>query len=151
MQNQNFAFAAKTSNYPKRKPVGTAPKFQNVATSSQPRGPPRFHSNNDRAAPHARPQCQICEKHGHIALDCFQRFNFSFQGRRPSSELAAMAAEANNIFEQQTWYADSGANAHITANAAHLTPLQPYDGLETVQVGNGSGEQDQATAAPRAG
>jgi hypothetical protein len=49
-----------------------------------------------------------------------------------------MAAEANNTFEQQTWYADSGANAHITANVANLTTLQPYDDLETVQVGNGS-------------
>jgi hypothetical protein len=72
-------------------------------------------------------------------LDCFQRFNFSFQGRRPPSKLAAMAAEANNTFEQHTWYADSGANAHITANAADLTTLQPYNGMDIVQVGNGSG------------
>jgi hypothetical protein len=56
-------------------------------------------------------------------LDCFQRFNFSFQGRPPPSELSAVVAEANNTSEQQTWYTDSGANAHITANAADLTTL----------------------------
>ncbi|KAF9684249.1 hypothetical protein SADUNF_Sadunf04G0098300 [Salix dunnii] len=81
MQNQNFAFAAKHTNYPKRKPAG----------------------------------------------------------RRPPSELAAMAIESNNTFEQQTWYADSGANAHITANAANLTALHLYDDHDTVEGGNDSG------------
>jgi hypothetical protein len=139
MQNQNFAFAAKHTNYPKRKPAGTVPRSQQFVVSAQPRGPPKNHLNHDRGAPYERPNCQICDKHNHIALDCFQRFNFSFQGRRPSSKLAATAAEANNTFEQQTWYADSGANAHITANAANLTTLQPYDDHDTVEVGNGSG------------
>ena len=58
-----------------------------------------------------------------------------------------MAAEANNTFEQHTWYADSGANAHITANVADLTTLQPYDGMDTVQVGNGSGLMIQNTGS----
>ncbi|KAF9681349.1 hypothetical protein SADUNF_Sadunf06G0216700 [Salix dunnii] len=138
MQNQNFAFAAKHNTYPKRKPAGTGTRSLQFIISSQPHGPPRNHSNNDKGAPHERPKCQICDKHNHTALDCFHRFNFSFQGRRPPSELAAMAAESNNNFEQQTWYADSGANAHITANTANLTTLQPYDDHDTVEVGNGS-------------
>ncbi|KAG6770136.1 hypothetical protein POTOM_025806 [Populus tomentosa] len=50
-----------------------------------------------------------------------------------------MAAEAKITLEQQTWYADNGANTHITANAVDLTTLQLYDGMDTVQVGNGSG------------
>ncbi|KAF9684988.1 hypothetical protein SADUNF_Sadunf03G0007400 [Salix dunnii] len=139
MQTQNFAFAAKHTNYPKRKPAGTGLRSPQFIMSSQSHGTPRNHSNSDRGAPHERPKCQICDKHNHTALDCFQRFNFSFQGRRPPSELAAMAAESNNTFEQQTWYADNGANAHITANIANLTTLQPYDDHDTVEVGNGSG------------
>ena len=58
-----------------------------------------------------------------------------------------MATEANNTFEQHTWYADSGANAHITANVADLTTLQPYDGMDIVQVGNGSGLMIQNTGS----
>ncbi|KAF9677648.1 hypothetical protein SADUNF_Sadunf08G0129400 [Salix dunnii] len=139
MQNQNFAFAAKHTTYPKRKPTGPVPRSNQFVVSAQPRGPSKNQFNTDRGAPHERPKCQICEKHNHSALDCFQRFNFSFQGRRPPSELAAMAAESNNTFAQQTWYADSGANAHITANAANLQALHPYDDHDTVEVGNGSG------------
>ncbi|KAF9679666.1 hypothetical protein SADUNF_Sadunf06G0038300 [Salix dunnii] len=34
--------------------------------------------------------CQICKRDGHQALDCFNRMNYSFQGRHPPTELAAM-------------------------------------------------------------
>jgi hypothetical protein len=40
------------------------------------------------------------QKHGHVALEYFQCFNFSFQGKRPPSELATIATEANNTFKQ---------------------------------------------------
>jgi len=139
VQTHNFAFAAKTSHYPKRKPAIIPAKFQPTSALPPSRGTSRIQPHSDRVPSYDRPQCQICDKYGHAALDCFQRFNFSFQGRRPPSELAAMAAEANTTFEQHTWYADSGANAHITANAVDLTTLQLYNGMDTVQVGNGSG------------
>ncbi|XP_035541684.1 uncharacterized protein LOC118344685 [Juglans regia] len=32
------------------------------------------------------------------------------------------------------WYADSGANAHITSNTANLTDSQPYEGEETIPM-----------------
>ncbi|KAB5534756.1 hypothetical protein DKX38_017842 [Salix brachista] len=86
-----------------------------------------------------RPTCQICTKKGHMALDCYNRFNFSYQGRVPPSDLAAMAAEGNSSHTQHMWYADSGANAHITNNTTNLTTSQPYEGDETITVGNGSG------------
>jgi hypothetical protein len=58
-----------------------------------------------------------------------------------------MTAESNNTFKQQTWNIDNGDNAHITANVADLTTLQPYDGMDTVQVGNGSGLMIQNTSS----
>jgi hypothetical protein len=39
-----------------------------------------------------RPQCQICGKTGHLALDCFHRMNFAYQGRQPPAKLAAIAS-----------------------------------------------------------
>ncbi|XP_041016398.1 uncharacterized protein LOC121258996 [Juglans microcarpa x Juglans regia] len=104
-----------------------------------------------------RPICQIYSKKGHMALDCYNRFNFSYQGRLPLSDLAAMAAEGNTSYAQQVWYADSGTNAHITSNTVNLTTSQSYEGEETITVGNGSGlviqnmgEQHGATTTPRA-
>lgn len=147
IQTHNFAFAAKTSHYPKRKPATIPAKFQPISALPQSRGTSRIQPHSDRVPSYDRPRCQICDNSGHATLDCFQQFNFSFPGKRPPSELAAMAAEANNTFEQQTWYADSGANAHITTNAADLTTLQPYDGMDIVQVGNGSSLMIQHTGS----
>jgi hypothetical protein len=43
----------------------------------------------------SRPQCQICGKLGHLAIDCYQRMNFAYQDKNPPSKLAAMAATNN--------------------------------------------------------
>ncbi len=45
-----------------------------------------------------RPTCQICYKHGHTALDCYQRMNFAYQGRQPPTKLAAMASAAPSFY-----------------------------------------------------
>ena len=50
-----------------------------------------------------------------------------------------MVAHSNAEQEEETWFADSGANQHITANLEHLTLQQPYTGQENVAVGNGQG------------
>ena len=66
--------------------------------------------------------------------------NYAFQGRHPPTELAAMVAEANTTYlNQHQWYADSGANIHVTSDAANLAISQPYEGPDTVGVGNGAG------------
>jgi len=71
IQNHNFAFAAKTSNYPKRKLATIPKKFQQASASTQARGTSKLQSHCDRVALYDRPQCQICDKYGHIALHCF--------------------------------------------------------------------------------
>jgi hypothetical protein len=100
--------------------------LNNPAAESNPSKPPR--------AP-----CQICGKTSHQALDCFHRMDFSYQGRHPPTQLAAMAAQTNAIHEDPEWFGDSGANAHITNNLNNLTIQQPFEGNDTVEVGNGSG------------
>ncbi|KAB5513840.1 hypothetical protein DKX38_027746 [Salix brachista] len=115
----NLAFAA-TYSKPAASRRAKAPGFTNpsCSPSSYTRSPTHMGpSINKTNVPHSgdnRPTCQICIKRGHMALDCYNRFNFSYQGRLPPFDLAAMAAEGNISHAQQMWYADSGANAHIT-------------------------------------
>jgi hypothetical protein len=98
------------------------------------------HSSGPPFQPSARPPCQICGKTSHQALDCFHRMDHSYQGRHPPAQLAAMAAHLNNSLDDQQWFADSGANSHITNELDNLTlQQQPFQGQETVAVGNGGG------------
>jgi hypothetical protein len=123
--------------------------------------PPRHHTapnqqlplmNKDVAQPPAnpgvnpsqantRPVCQICGKNNHTALDCYHRMDYSFQGRHPPSELAAMVAHLNENFGAQKWLADFGANAHITADATNIHEPRPFEGADMVGVGNEAGLQ----------
>jgi hypothetical protein len=65
--------------------------------------------------------------------------DYAFQGRHPPNELAAMVAHLNEDFGAQKWLADSGANAHITAEAANIQDPQLFEGVDMVGVGNGAG------------
>jgi len=52
--------------------------------------------------------------------------NYSFQGRHPPIDLAAMVAEAITTYlNQYQWYADSGANLHVTLDIANLATSHP--------------------------
>jgi hypothetical protein len=66
--------------------------------------------------------------------------DYFYQGRHPPNQLAAMVAQTNTQLEEQQWFADSGANAHITRDLENLTiQPQPFQGQESVAVGNGAG------------
>uniref|UniRef100_A0A2N9H033 CCHC-type domain-containing protein n=1 Tax=Fagus sylvatica TaxID=28930 RepID=A0A2N9H033_FAGSY len=68
----------------------------------------------------SRPQCQICGKLGHQALDCYHRMDFAYQGRHPPAKLAAMASTSNGSQGGDTWLTDTGATDHLTANLTNL-------------------------------
>jgi hypothetical protein len=72
--------------------------------------------------------------------------DYAYQGRHPPPQPAAMTALNNTIVEDE-WYADSGANAHITADLDKLSIQQPFRGQDTVAVGNWSGLQIQNTGS----
>ena len=56
--------------------------------SPQPQGP------NARAE---RPICQICGKAGHLAIDCYHRMDYAYQGTHPLAKLAPMVTSSNNL------------------------------------------------------
>ena len=85
----------------------------------------------------SRPQCQICGKLGHLAIDYYQRMNFAYQDKNPPSKLAAMAATNNPSQVEEMWLTDTGAIDHITANTNNFTTQAPYNGSDQVVVGNG--------------
>jgi hypothetical protein len=79
-----------------------------------------------------RAACQICGRNNHNALDCYHLMDYSFQRRHPPGELAAMVAQLNEEFGAQKWLVDSGANAHVTADAANIQNPQPFEGTDVV-------------------
>ncbi|KAJ8622019.1 hypothetical protein MRB53_030548 [Persea americana] len=95
-----------------------------------------------------KPCCQICNRTGHTALDCYHRMDYSYQGRHPPSQLAAMAASFNQNNDQQ-WYADSGATSHITNDLNNLSLQSGYQGKDQVTVGNGQGSHNREDSFPR--
>jgi hypothetical protein len=109
--------------------------------------PPQSHDssanhNPSSAAPPPRQccPCQICGKNSHRALDCYHRMDYAYQGRHLPMQLAAMTAQTNEEFANHDWLADSGANTHVvTPDSSLLTNPQPFDGSDTVGVGNGVG------------
>jgi hypothetical protein len=94
-------------------PRESAPYSSGSATSHQ-SGQTTSKSGN-------RPHCQICGKLSHQALDYFHRMDYAYQGHHPPPQLAAMTAQNNAFEENQQWYVDSGANAHVTAELENLS------------------------------
>uniref|UniRef100_A0A2N9FCI4 CCHC-type domain-containing protein n=1 Tax=Fagus sylvatica TaxID=28930 RepID=A0A2N9FCI4_FAGSY len=85
----------------------------------------------------SRPQCQICGKLGHLAIDCYQRMNFAYQGKNPPYKLAAMATTNNPSQVGEMWLTDTGATDHITGNTNNFTTQVLYNVSDQVAVGNG--------------
>jgi hypothetical protein len=49
-----------------------------------------------------------------------------------------MVAHITNAYEDQEWYANSAANAHITHDLNNLHVQQPFHNFEAIAVSNGS-------------
>lgn len=107
--------------------------------SFHPRTPPAFTSIPPPASfKSTHPPCQICNDDDHLSPECTNRFNFAYQGKQPPANLHAMLAAAN-IFGENLWYADNGANQHISATAVPVEDYNNYDGYDSIQTTNGEG------------
>lgn len=74
--------------------------------------------------------------------------DYAYQGRHPPTQLAAMAAQTNIELDYQQWFADSGANSHITNELENLSlQQQPFKGSEAVAVGDGGGLEIENTGS----
>jgi hypothetical protein len=61
--------------------------------------------------------CQVCEKTGHTALDCWYRYDESYSST--NSKIAAAATHGYGV--DTNWYTDTTATDHITLDLDKLT------------------------------
>ncbi|KAF7149901.1 hypothetical protein RHSIM_Rhsim02G0228300 [Rhododendron simsii] len=106
-------------------------------------GPRKPHVTTESPQGKSKPQenrrggaiiCQICDKGGHDALHCWQRFNHAYQPHEVPQALAAMTLESPI---DEDWLPDTGATSHMTGNRDKLFNLTSYTGRDYVMVGNG--------------
>uniref|UniRef100_A0A2N9G177 Integrase catalytic domain-containing protein n=1 Tax=Fagus sylvatica TaxID=28930 RepID=A0A2N9G177_FAGSY len=104
----------------------------NASNFSAPQIHPQQQSQSVPQVRSERPTCQICWKQGHYAIDCYHRMDFAYQGKNPTTKLAAMASASNLQHTQgsETWLTDSGASDHISASSQNLHPQAPYLGQD---------------------
>ena len=82
--------------------------------------------------------CQVCLKPGHDALDCYHRFENSYQ-RDSNQNMQAYFAAPQPVTDP-SWYPDSGATHHITSDLANLNMrAEKYTGSNQIKMGNGTG------------
>ncbi|KAL5804238.1 hypothetical protein ACOSQ3_031038 [Xanthoceras sorbifolium] len=114
----------------------------------------KWHSNN-------RLSCQLCNKNGHSALQCYRRFHQTWTGvpppqqqpyqappqQQPSTprnspqqayytQNTAYYASLESV-QDQSWYMDSGATNHVTSDLGNLSLKSEYRGDNRLTVGNG--------------
>ncbi|KAF7810391.1 Retrovirus-related Pol polyprotein from transposon TNT 1-94 [Senna tora] len=118
------------------------------------RGRGNNNSNNNRGGYNGyqnnRPfiMCQVCGKAGHIASVCYHRHDSSYQlnetqynqqlRQRSSANMASMIASPE-LLSDSSWFPDSGATNHVTADGNNLMTSSEYMGLEQLHMGNGAG------------
>ncbi|KAF8406331.1 hypothetical protein HHK36_008417 [Tetracentron sinense] len=115
--------------------------FSSNRDNSSTSGSSSFGSNSQGGP--TRITCQICDKSGHLAIDCYNRMNHAFQGRHPPAQLAAMTASFGASSEKFTpnhnvWLTDSCATNHITSDVDNLYFPNAYAGNDRVAIGNGN-------------
>ncbi|KAH9696496.1 retrovirus-related pol polyprotein from transposon RE1 [Citrus sinensis] len=95
-----------------------------------------------------RIQCQIYQKMGHSAIDCYNRMNHAYEGRIPPHRLSAMISTSTS-FGSPNWLTDTGANAHITPDNGNLMHPRDYNGQDTIGgVVGGSAPTEPTSQSP---
>ncbi|KAA8531065.1 hypothetical protein F0562_005774 [Nyssa sinensis] len=94
-------------------------------------------NNGSQQSNMQRPTCQICNKYGHVALQCRNRFNYSYQydstSRFPAPSSASNQFSAN--YTAPSTHPDSAATHHITNDLSNLNlSSEQYIGRNTICV-----------------
>jgi hypothetical protein len=93
-----------------------------------------FHS---RSMP-VRLVCQVCNKQGHIALDCYNRSNDSYSCVSQGQPYAYYSSSSSG--QDYNWYPDSGATHHLTSDINNLNlKSDDYIGSNQIKIGKGTG------------
>uniref|UniRef100_A0A2N9HA29 Uncharacterized protein n=1 Tax=Fagus sylvatica TaxID=28930 RepID=A0A2N9HA29_FAGSY len=86
-----------------------------------------------------RPTCQVCNKPGHAALQCYHRFDNSYTSESRPNMQALLATPSAP--QDPNWYTDSGATHHLTADLGNLNlRADDCNGPDQIRVGSGFGE-----------
>ncbi|KAF8391616.1 hypothetical protein HHK36_023922 [Tetracentron sinense] len=119
-------------------------RYHNTRTPRS-RGRGRFsghqrHGSTDSSASYSgsRPICQVCNRYGHVALQCHNRFNEAFHYAPPTPHTAQAYSSTLHAQPSDSWFPDSGATHHITSDLSNLTFSNSYNGSDSVKIGNGS-------------
>ena len=85
------------------------------------------------------PLCQICNRLGHVAIDCYQRYEEHTTTREPHPLMQANFSIPTGGLDQN-WYLDSGATHHLTSDLQNLNHRYiKYIGSDQVHMSNGTG------------
>lgn len=87
-----------------------------------------------------KPTCQVCNKTGHITMNCFHRFdksysNLSIDANKGDTHSAYLASP--HYAQDYDWYFDSGASNHVTHQTETFQDLTEHNGKNSLVVGNG--------------
>ena len=91
------------------------------------RGNPAGNNQGCGRGKDSRPVCQVCHKRGHVASDCWHRYDDSYV---PDEKLGGAATYTYGM--DTNWYVDTGATDHITGQLDKLTTKEQI--RSTLQV-----------------
>ncbi|PKU63435.1 Retrovirus-related Pol polyprotein from transposon TNT 1-94 [Dendrobium catenatum] len=96
----------------------------------------RNSSQTSRTNPGQPVQCQICNKRGHTANNCWHRSNLTVNPPE-TQNTSSRAMIAPTEQENQDWYLDSGASAHLTHSLDNVSQATSYNGNDHITIGDG--------------
>jgi hypothetical protein len=82
-----------------------------------------YYLRNNSGGKKEKIPCQVCDKVGHLALDCWHRFDETYKSNNKSA-----SAVVNSYGVDTNWYMDSAATHHITGELDKLTTKDKYKG-----------------------
>lgn len=89
----------------------------------------------------SKPICQLCGKIGHVAGNCWHRFDEEFSPASHNQEFGNKGSAyiaTPDVVADPNWLADSGASNRITPDIRNLKIHTKYQGNYSIYVGNGS-------------
>ncbi|KAH0662500.1 hypothetical protein KY284_027431 [Solanum tuberosum] len=124
-----------SANIVNRQSFQSRPSYNSSLITNQPqqRNPKR----NDNRRPSNRPICKICEKLGHVAKNCYNRYNDQYSPTN-APRPQANSVTSSSTFLDPSWCLDSSATNHVTANVGNLFVTSDYFENDSLAVGNGS-------------
>ncbi|XP_078164569.1 uncharacterized protein LOC144559423 [Carex rostrata] len=100
-----------------------------------------FPQNRPSAAPfnpNANEICQVYDKRGHTTKECWYRYNSRCSNPTPQTYQAFIALPTPTASTSE-WCLDSGASHHATNDLNNISSYAPFDGFDTLHIGNGTG------------